>query len=90
MKNKILEEVKQIIRNPFVWPGGYPAYIIMADGELICSDCARKEYKRIAKSTIKNDHDGWKAVGAEILWENDSVCCHCNKVLESAYGDINE
>ena len=33
---KILDQVKDAIRNPFAWPGGYPVYTVMSDGALLC------------------------------------------------------
>jgi hypothetical protein len=87
MKNNTLEQVKTAIRNPFAWPGGYPVYTVMADGELLCPDCARKEYRQIVQSTKNHYRDGWQAKGTLILWEGFDYCCHCNKELESAYGE---
>jgi len=88
MKNQILEKVKDAIRNPYAWPGGYPVYVVMADGELLCRDCARSEYKLIADNTLHNTQADWVAAGAEILWEGtDNYCAHCNCALESAYGE---
>jgi hypothetical protein len=87
MKNNTLEQVKSAIRNPFAWPGGYPVYTVMSDGELLCPDCARKEYRQIVQSTKNHYRDGWQAEGTLILWEGSDYCCHCNKELESAYGE---
>ena len=88
MKNQILEQVKNAIRNPYAWPSGYPVYIVMADGELFCRECARSEYKLIADSTRTDRKDGWTASGTMILWEGtDNYCAHCNRELESAYGE---
>jgi hypothetical protein len=86
-RNQVLQQIKHAIRNPYAWPGGYPVYVVMADGELICAQCARAEYKQIARATLQGYSDGWKAAGAEVLWENDVQCCHCNKALPSAYGN---
>ena len=82
---KTLEQVKEAIRNSFVWPGGYPLYTVMSDGELLCPKCAKKNYRLIAEATKKKLNDGWKAEGAEILWEGLEYCGHCGKELECAY-----
>jgi len=89
MKNQILEKVKDAIRNPYAWPGGYPVYVVMADGELLCRDCARKNYKEIVRHVNDNMNTDWEAAGAEILWEDfdNNNCCHCGIRLESAYGE---
>ena len=90
MKNQTLEKVKDAIRNPYAWPGGYPVYTVMSDGELMCPDCARAEYRLIAQATKDQLRDGWQAEGSAILYEGPEYCCHCNKELESAYGEADE
>ena len=87
MKNQTLEKVKDAIRNPYAWPGGYPVYTIMADGELMCTECARENYKLIVQATKDQLRDGWQAYGADVLYEGSEYCCHCGKELESAYGE---
>lgn len=88
MKTKaqeILAQVKNAIRNPFAWPGGYPVYTVMRDGELLCSKCAKGNYRLIAQATKDDLGDGWQAAGADILWEGEEYCAHCGKELEPAY-----
>ena len=88
MKNHILESVKSAIRNPYAWPGGYPVYTVCADGELLCCDCARKNYRQIVKDTTDGTHDSFECIGAQIYWEGQTeYCSNCNKELESAYGN---
>ena len=87
MKNQILEKVKDAIRNPYAWPGGYPVYVVMADGELLCRDCACKHYRYIAYETNHPFSGGWESAGADILYEGTEYCGHCNCELESAYGE---
>jgi hypothetical protein len=86
MDRKAIEQVKRAIREPYAWPGGYPVYTLLADGELLCRECARSEFKQIVYATRHNLRDGWKAAGADILWEGTEECAHCNKELPSAYG----
>lgn len=91
MKNRVLEQVKNAIHNPFAWPGGYPVYTVLSDGEMLCPDCARKEYRLIARATLNKDRSDWQAAGADILYEGSAdYCAHCNKQLESAYGETEE
>ena len=89
MKVKALEDVKLAIRNPYAWPGGYPRYTVLADGELLCATCARENYKLIAHSTAKMYNDGWTAVGSMVLYEHEgdmpTICVHCGKELAAAY-----
>lgn len=83
----IPKQVKDAIRNVYAWPGGYPLYILMHDGEVLCVACGRKEFRQIARSTITHALDGWTADDAGINWEdNELQCSHCNTVIPSAYG----
>ena len=86
MKNQILEKVKDAIRNPYAWPGGYPVYVVLADGSMLCRDCARDNYKLMASDT-RHGWSGWQAAGADILYDGTEYCGHCGKELESAYGE---
>lgn len=65
----ILAQVKDAARQPYAWPGGYPKLVIMADGELLCCECARREYRLIARATrlpFNVPDGGWRAAGADI------------------------
>lgn len=88
MKNNIMASVREYIRTPYAWPGGYQKILIMSDGEVICPDCARSEYRQISNSTRHKLRDGWSAEGVDIFYEGASInCAHCNKQIDSAYGD---
>ena len=81
-------ELRQAIRAKYAWPGGYPLFVVMSDGEVLCIDCAKKEYKKIAYANRHNLRDCWKAEGTDVNWEDTSLyCCHCNNLIESAYGE---
>ncbi len=87
--NEAIQQVKRAIREPYAWPGGYPVYTVMSDGELLCANCARANFRSIVASTKNHEHDGWQAVGAEVYWEGESQSCgHCGNMLESAYGPV--
>ena len=81
-----------IIRNPYAWPGGYERLLILADGALLCSACARKEASRIMGDIRDGYNTGWlpvsqcyeavspeytKKVSEDLL----SYCGHCNKEI---------
>ena len=92
MKTALSIKLREAIRAKYAWPGGYPMYLVMADGEALCMDCARKEYKLIARATRDNRicalRDQWLVVGADVNWEDESLtCCHCNSQIEPAYGN---
>lgn len=75
----ILEAVKSAIRGPYAWPGRYPVYAVCSDGQLLCRDCARENYRQIANGS-------WPMAGQTVNWEDeDETCAHCNKPLECAY-----
>ena len=87
MKNQTIEAVKRAIREPFAWPGGYPVYTIMQDGEMLCPSCAKGNFSAIVHATKTHDRSGWEAAGSDILWEGEGQCAHCGKILETAYGE---
>lgn len=85
---KILRAVKAAIRQPHAWPGGYPLYILMADGEALSIDAARENWGLICRSTLQAARDGWQAAGVDINWEDGELfCAHSNKRIESAYAE---
>lgn len=88
---EILKEVKSAIRNKYAWPGGYPLFIILADGEALSCDAARENWRQIISATISGNvlpYDSWRAAGVEINWENTNLfCVHSGARIESAYGE---
>jgi hypothetical protein len=83
-----MKAVKHFIRNKFAWPGGYPMYLIMSDGEPMCHSCAKGNFKLIARATRDGSRDGWAAAAVDINWEDPQcICCHCNERIESAYAE---
>ena len=88
LTHDIVTQVKRAIREPYAWPGGYPVYTVMADGELLCPDCAKANFRQIVADTYSRWDNNWRAAGAEVNWEGQGLtCCHCNKELQSAYGE---
>lgn len=80
-------EIKNIIRKPYAWPGGYPLYFVTVDCSALCVKCARSEYRQIARAAKYPGTDKqWEIFGAEINWESEIYCEHCSKQIESAYG----
>ena len=83
-----LANVKNALRNKYAWPGGYPLFIVMSDGEAMSIDAARGNWREICRSTIAHSRDGWAVEGAEINWEDGELyCCHSNVRIESAYAE---
>ena len=87
MRNELLAQVRSYIRAPYVWPGGYPLVLLMDDGEFLCADCARTDYREISVSTRHHHGDGYEAIAVEVNWESAAFCADCGKELERAYED---
>lgn len=76
---------KLLTRHPYTWPGSYPLFGLTDDGGVLCRDCCRVEFRRIAESIPK---DGFYLKSLHVNWENTSLYCdHCSDFIESAYGN---
>jgi len=90
MRRAKVEALKQVIRNPYAWPGGYQIAVYLTDGERLCVDCCKEHFRSIVDSTNHNYRDGWAVECTSIYWEGpDEYCAHCNKAMASEYGDPN-
>ena len=88
LPNSGIEQLKAFIRSPYAWPGGYPLYAVMGDGEPLCKSCAPKEYKRIVRDTMEGFDSSFQVIGVDVNYEDSEMyCCHCNSKIESAYGN---
>lgn len=77
-------ELREVVRTPHA----YPVYLVMADCEVVCMTCARKEFKLIAKANRDRIQKDWEPIGVDTNYENpDLYCAHCNNRIESAYAD---
>lgn len=85
---KSMKIVKDIIRHPYVFPGGYEKVAITSDGGLLCHKCLKECYDTIAHSTLHGINDGFEVVGVDLTnnFEFNTYCDHCNKNL-SPYED---
>jgi len=87
---RILASVKQAIRDKYAWPGGYPLYILMSDGEALSVAAARDNFRQICASTLCHSCDGWQAAGVDVNWDDEALyCAHTGERIESAYGQEN-
>ena len=85
---KTANHVKEFIRQPYAWPGGYPLFAITDDGGALCKDCCRSEFRNIVDSIHTDCSDGWKVEAITVNWEDgDLACDHCAEHIESAYAD---
>lgn len=78
--------VKQVAKDHFAWPGGYPLFLIMVDGECLCAKCTEKNIGLIVANTVSKLDKQWQAIGQEVNWEDESLsCANCNAMIEVAY-----
>ncbi len=80
---------------PYVWPGGYPIFLVTTDGGCLCHGCAFDERWQIARDTRDkrkvNIFSQWAAEGWAVNWEDpDLYCDHCGERIESAYAEPDE
>ena len=69
-----LQQAREAACNKYAWPGGYPLYLLCADGEVICPACAKKEWKQVAYATKHPGTDKqWEiaADSAELCFERE-------------------
>lgn len=65
------------------FPGCYPLALLTHDGESLCFDCGRREFRQIAESIRTHARDGWRVVACDIAHaeESDDSCAHCGAVI---------
>lgn len=69
----------------YAWPGGYPIAYVMNDGECLCPTCVNDPSNPVHEGGAA---DGWRIEGYDINYEDNNLfCAHCNKQIESAYGE---
>lgn len=73
-------------KGPYEWPGGYPIYFIVDDGEALSFNAALENKDNIIDSIKTKTNDGWRVVGRDVNWEdNDLYCAHTGEKIECAY-----
>lgn len=94
MKTKpdsMVEKLKEFIRQPYAWPGGYPLFLITADGGTLCKNCGKRHAKTLISETVFAANTGWHIKAVDVNWEDSGLTCdNCEKPIESAYGENNE
>ncbi len=85
-KSEIMHQVKNLIRQPYAFTGGYQKVLVTSDGGCLCHKCAKSEFVNICDSTIKDIRDGWQAAGVDVNWENSYLYCdNCNDIIPAEY-----
>ncbi len=70
--------LKDVIRHPYAWPGGYERVLVTTDGGLICNKCAREEYYSMLHSTRGGYNDGWAVEGSAVVYSDEEEFCNCD------------
>lgn len=79
---------RDMCRGPWAWPGGYPVYFVMSDGEALSFKAARENRRLILEAIRDRDFTGWRVIGADINWEDTSLyCADSGERIPSAYGE---
>lgn len=66
----------------------YPKYFVAADCEPVCEECVMKNAELVCEAIKENNDDQWKMIGADVNWEWNMECAHCNKKIPSAYPEV--
>ncbi|NBT31940.1 MAG: hypothetical protein EBT13_08595 [Rhodobacteraceae bacterium] len=84
-----LEEFnKALEQGAYAWPGGYPLYFLMSDGEAISFEAARQEAARIRTEIESQTDEDWIPLACEVNWEDSQLfCAHTGTRIESAYAE---
>jgi hypothetical protein len=84
MTNPGIKLVRDFVRNPYAWPGGYPKYLVLQDGGVLCRHCTKSEYHLVCDAARAPEYrTGWEPVGVDINWEDSELTCdHCYARIE--------
>lgn len=74
------------LEQPYAWPGGYPRFFLMSDGECLSFEAAKENAGLIRDAIATQDRGGWQVVDCDVNWEDeDMVCAHTGKPIPCAY-----
>jgi hypothetical protein len=89
MMIRSISDFRRAVRNgPYAWPGGYPLYWLMADGEACAFKVAKRERRAMLTALAHGNDSQWLPVALVVNWEDSHLyCAHTNERIESAYGE---
>jgi hypothetical protein len=92
MSTFTIDDFDQAIDNgPYAWPGGYPLFFVMSDGDSLGFQAAVDNADEIRQAILNYDNSGWRVVACCINYDDDFlVCCHDGDPIPSAYGEGGE
>ena len=83
-----VDQFRADLAEPYGWPGGYPRFFVLSDGEALSYNAARSEQALIEQAIADADDSGWRVVACDINWEDSELtCAHTGALIESAYGN---
>jgi hypothetical protein len=53
------KDLARAYKEPYAWPGGYPVYLLLRDGALLCRKCFKGEYRSIVWDLDNECNTGW-------------------------------
>lgn len=88
----LTEQGKNMIQTAaagYAWPGGYPTFLLMTDGKVLCPECVRAELRQIIGACVANAaNGGWMPAAADVNWEDPELYCgNCGNRIKSAYAE---
>lgn len=85
--NSIADFRRAVRIGPYSWPGGYPLYWIMSDGEACAFSVCKSERRNMLEALAAKDDSGWRPVALDVNWEDTLYCAHTVQRIYSAYGE---
>lgn len=81
-------ELKATLRaGEFAWPGGYPLFLLLSDGEALSYEGARKNLQCLYDALKTNSGNGWRVVGTGTNYEDTNLfCVQTGEPIQSAHG----
>ncbi len=85
----LLAEFKCETLPAYAWPGGYPLVYLTRDCAELCPACANGENGSMCCDPDCQDDEQWELIAVDVHYEGAPIqCAHCNKMVESAYGEV--
>jgi hypothetical protein len=91
------KELKEALRNPYAWPGGYPTFFVTSDCSALSHRAVRENYREVLRALREGDKtSGWHIDCCIVNWEGSFLgnnqyeplyCEHTGDIIPSAYGD---
>lgn len=84
--------LERLAAGPYAWPGCYPLYFVMRDGEALSFEAA-EENKSLILAAINDpgSDEQWEVIGCDVNWEDEDMrCAHTGEPIECAYPSDND